>query len=299
MPRMHEHELDFDVPLVRGLLADQAPAYAELPLRRVASGGTENAVFRLGGDLAVRLPLHRDAVSGLLKETRWLPVVAPHLSLEVPEIVAVGEPDADYPFPWTMVRWLSGDDALRQPLRSLRDTAVTLGAFVTELQAIDMTDAPAPGSEGFSRGGPLAEQGAGFEGALARCEGLLDPVRTREVWEDALSAPDWDGPPVWLHADLLPSNLLVREGRLVGVLDFGAMATGDPAYDLTCAWHVLDRDSREAFRDAVAPDEASWRRARGLVVNGAVNALPYYLHTNPSLVAIARRGLGLALACQE
>jgi aminoglycoside phosphotransferase (APT) family kinase protein len=159
-----------------------------------------------------------------------------------------------------------------------------------------MTGAPPPGSEGFVRGLPLAGRDLAFRGAVAQCQGLIDVRTVSEVWDDALAAPDWDGPPVWLHADLIPGNVLVREGRLAGVLDFGAMATGDPAYDVTAAWHLLDGASRAAFCEVVEPDEATCRRARGLVVSGAVIALPYYLHSNPSMVATARRGIEQVLA---
>ncbi len=294
--RMHDNEVDIDVTLARRLLAEQLPAYLALPLRRVASGGTDNAVFRLGDNLALRMPLQPGAVGGLLKEVRWLPVVAPHLSLDVPEVVTTGGPGAGYPFPWTVVRWLAGDDALTGHLDSMHETAQALGHFVAELQGIDITDAPWPGSEGFVRGLPLVGRDAAFRANLAQCEGLLDVERVAQVWDDALAAPDWRGPPVWLHADLLPGNLLVRGGRLAGVLDFGAMATGDPAYDVTPAWHVLDRASRPVFREIVGADDATWRRARGLVVSGGVIALPYYLHSNPSMVATARRGIEAVLA---
>ena len=179
---------------------------------------------------------------------------------------------------------------------SIREAALTLGRFVAQLQHIDTTDVPPPGTEGFIRGVPLVARDHTFRASLARCEGLLDVELVRSVWEDALAAPDWNGPPVWLHADLIPGNLLLRDGRLVGVLDFGAMATGDPAYDVTPAWHVLDRDNRAAFRHIVEADEATWRRARGLVVSGSVIALPYYLKSNPSMVATARRGIGEVLA---
>ncbi len=294
--RMHDNEVDIDVTLAHRLLAEQLPAYLALPLRRVASGGTDNAVFRLGDNLALRMPLQPGAVGGLLKEVRWLPVVAPHLSLDVPEVVTTGGPGAGYPFPWTVVRWLAGDDALTGHLDSMHETAQALGHFVAELQGIDIADAPWPGSEGFVRGLPLVGRDAAFRANLAQCEGLLDVERVAQVWDDALAAPDWRGPPVWLHADLLPGNLLVRGGRLAGVLDFGAMATGDPAYDVTPAWHVLDRASRPVFREIVGADDATWRRARGLVVSGGVIALPYYLHSNPSMVATARRGIAAVLA---
>ena len=295
-PRLHDDQVDVDEALARRLLGEQMPEYAAMPLRRVRSGGTENAVFRLGEELAVRMPIHPGGVGGLLKEVRWLPAVSGHLSLQVPELVATGSPTEHYPFPWAVVRWIPGEDALTGRIDPLPEAARTIGGFVAELQRIDMTGAPPPGSEGFVRGLPLAGRDTAFRAALTRCVGLLDVERVRAVWEDALAAPDWDGPPVWLHADLIPGNLLLRDGRVVAVLDFGAMATGDPAYDVTAAWHVLDRDSRTVFREIVAADEATWRRARGLVVSGGVIALPYYLHTNPSMVATARRGIAEVLA---
>ncbi|MGH3387089.1 MAG: aminoglycoside phosphotransferase family protein [Nocardioidaceae bacterium] len=294
--RLHDDEVDIDASLARRLLLAQLPEYGTLPLRRVASGGTENAVFRLGDNLALRMPMRPDAVGSLLNEVRWLSAVADHLSLEVPEVVSTGEPDEGYPFPWAVVRWLEGEDALTGQIDSIRHTSLALGRFVAELQGIDMTDAPPPGADGFFRGLPLLERDTTFRASLAQCEGLIDVARVAEVWEDALAAGDWDGPPVWLHADLIPGNLLLRDGRLVGVLDFGTMATGDPAYDVTPAWHLLDRDSRPAFREIVGADDATWRRARGLVVSGGVIALPYYLHSNPSMVQTARRGISAVLA---
>ncbi|MEP6666151.1 MAG: phosphotransferase, partial [Nocardioidaceae bacterium] len=176
------------------------------------------------------------------------------------------------------------------------ETALSLGRFVAELQGIDMANAPRPGSEGFIRGLPLAGRDSSFRVALAECEDLVDVERVEKVWDDALAAPDWHGPPVWLHGDLIPGNLLVRDGRLAGVLDFGAMSTGDPAYDVTPAWHLLDCDSRPVFRAIVGADEATWCRARGLVVSRGVIGLQYYLNSNPSMVAVARRGIREALA---
>jgi aminoglycoside phosphotransferase (APT) family kinase protein len=294
--RLHEDQVDIDLPLARRLVAGQMPEYAAMPLRAVPSGGTDNAVFRLGEELAVRMPLHPGAVGGLLKEVRWLPSVAAHVSLEVPEVVATGGPAEDYPFPWAVVRWIPGEDALTGCVDSVRDVALAVGRFVAELQRIDMTGAPPPGAEGFVRGLPLVGRDEVFRASLAQCDGLLDVPAARAVWEDALAAPDWDGPPVWLHADLIPGNLLLRGGRVVGVLDFGAMATGDPAYDVTPAWHLLDRDNRALFLETVGADAATVRRARGLVVSGGVIALPYYLDTNPAMVRTARRGISEVLA---
>lgn len=166
--------------------------------------------------------------------------------------MATGEPGEGYQFHCAVVRWLTGEDALTGRIDSMSETARTLGRFVAELQSIDMTDAPRPGSEGFVRGLPLVGRDAYFRAALAQCQGLVDTQRV--------------------------------------VLDFGAMATGDPAYDVTPAWHLFDRSSRHAFYEIVGADDATRRRARGLVVSGCVIALPYYLHSNPSMVATARRG---------
>jgi aminoglycoside phosphotransferase (APT) family kinase protein len=252
--RLHADQVDVDVSVARRLVAEQFPRWAGLPVRPVRSGGTDNAVFRLGGRLALRMPVRASAVSGVRKEVRWLPLIAAHVTLDVPAVLADGAPGAGYPFPWTVVRWLAGQDALTAPPTSPADTAAALGRFVAELQAIDTAAAPAPGSEGFVRGGPLAGRDRAFRAALAQCDGLVDVERVAAVWDEALRAPDWPGRPVWLHADLLPGNLLVRDGRLAGVLDFGAICTGDPAYDVTAAWHVLDADSRPAFLDLVGAD---------------------------------------------
>ena len=193
-PRLHDDEVDIDDALAQRLVAEQLPRFASLPVRRVASGGTENAVFRLGDDLALRLPLTPGAVGGLLKEVRWLPVVAPHLTLDVPEVAAVGEPSEDLPFPWAVVRWLPGRDGLVEGFASLDETARRLGEFVLELQGIP--DVPPPGSqEDFGRGGPLVGRDPTFREFIVRCDGLLDVGEVTRIWDDALAAPPWSGPP--------------------------------------------------------------------------------------------------------
>ena len=221
-------------------------------------------------------------------------MLAPHLSLPVPEVVATGEPAEGYPFPWAVVRWLPGEDAVTERFASLPETAVALGRFVAELQAIDMTEAPPPGSEGFSRGLPLA--GTPRSAGPAPVRGTdRRPAGDRGVGRRA------GGPRLGRATGLAarrpdPAEPAGARRPLAGVLDFGAMATGDPAYDVTPAWHVLDRDSRAEFLEIVGADDATRRRARGLVVSYAVFALSYYLHTNPTMVAIARRGVEEVLA---
>lgn len=286
--RLHPDDVHIDTDLARRLLREQLPSYADLPLRQVSPLGTENVVLRLGDDFAIRMPRHPGAVGGLLTELRCLPKLAAQVSLEVPEVLATGEPSEGYPFPWAVVRWVPGEDALTGRITSMDDAALRLGRFAAELQAQAATGASPDAS---TRGGPLVGRDEAFREALRQCEGLLDADRVRAVWDDALSVPDWAGAPVWLHADLIPGNIVLRDGRVAGVLDFGAMTVGDPAYDIIPAWFVLDREHRATFFDVVGVDDATRRRARGLVVSQAVIALPYYLHSNPAMVATARRGV--------
>ena len=285
-----------DDGVARALLVEQLPEYADLRLRRVASGGTDNAVFRLGDELALRLPLRLSAVSGLLKEIRWLPSLAPHLTLEVPEFVDAGRPTSTFELPWAVLRWLPGEDALTAGLDCAQDAADSLARFVRELQAVPTTGAPAPGAAGFVRGMPLAHWDDAVREALTRCGGLLDAARVAAVWDDAVAAAAYEGPPVWLHADLIPGNVLLRDGRITGILDFGALAIGDPAYDVTPAWHLLDASGRDNFRDLIGVDDATWRRARGIVVALAAFALPYYRDSNPAMMRTARRGVEQVLS---
>lgn len=298
---MHEHEVPIDDRVVRSLLAGQFPGLAELPLERFPSRGTENAVFRLGSDLAVRLPLHEDAVSGLVKEIRWLPSLRPLLHLEVPEVRATGAPAHDYPFPWAIVRWLDGADAMSVPIDSLDEAAETLARFCGDLWSVDPGDVPSPDTPGFVRGRHLAYRDESFRVAIRQCDDLVDAPALTRIWDEALAAPPWPGPARWVHTDLIPPNLLVRDGRLAGVLDFGGVATGDPAWDLTPAWFVLDDGSRRRYRALLegSVDEAAWTRARGAVASQSVIALPYYLETNRTMVRLAQRGIEALLSATE
>jgi aminoglycoside phosphotransferase (APT) family kinase protein len=298
---MHEHEVSVDESVVRSLVAGQFPDLADAPIVRFPSGGTENAVFRLGDELAVRLPLHEDAVSGLVKEIRWLPKLRPLIHLEVPEVRATGVATEEYPFPWAVVKWLVGADAMSAPISSLDEAADTLARLCTDLWSADPADVPPPESEGFQRGRHLSYRDEAFRAALLECEGLVDVDAVARIWDEALAAPHWPGPPRWVHTDLIPPNLLVRDGRLVGVLDFGGVATGDPAWDLTPAWFVLDPSSRRRYRRLLedSVDDAAWTRARGAVVSQAVIALPYYLETNPTMVRVARQGIEALLSANE
>jgi len=286
---MHPGERVIDASLVRRLVATQFPQWAGLPVERVPSAGTVNAVYRLGDGMAVRLPRVEWGVGDVARERRWLPFLAPRLPVEIPVVLGEGRPGEGYPWPWSVYRWLDGDtpetggvpDLARfaDPVRFASD----LAGFIGALRRVETDGAPPA-----YRGGPLTELDAAVRDALGRLGGIIDTGAAAAAWRAALKAPEWSGPPVWVHSDLMPANLLVRDGRLSGVIDFATAGVGDPSCDLTVAWNLLPAKARQVFRAAVGADDASWARGRGRALAIALVQLPYYRETNPVLAANAR-----------
>jgi aminoglycoside phosphotransferase (APT) family kinase protein len=292
MAKMHDGEIDIDATLVSRLMAAQFPEWGELPLRPVAPAGTDNAIFRLGDAMAVRLPRIHWAIDQPAKEREWLPVLAPHLSLAVPTPLALGEPADEYPWHWSVCRWLPGDIATPEHLSSPREVADDLARFMRELESIDTEGGPAPAG----RGEPLATRDGATRDAIATLGDAIDTTRVEALWEAALGAPLQSRPPVWLHGDLDARNLLAINGRLSGVLDFGALAVGDPAADVMVAWKMFGADDRGWFRNILGVDDATWLRARGWVLSQALMILSYYtLETNRILVLEAQRWMHAVL----
>jgi aminoglycoside phosphotransferase (APT) family kinase protein len=289
---MHADELEIDEPLVRRLLAVQFPRWADLPLEAVLPVGTDNAIYRLGDDLALRLPRIHWAAGHPEKEHEWLPKLAPLLPLPIPVPLALGDPGEGYPWHWSVCSWLEGETASLDRVTDARQLADDLARFVAALRRIDPTGAPPA-----SRGGPLAPLAGEIREVIASLRGELDADTVTAVWETALGAPPWDGPPVWTHGDLDPRNLLVTQGRLSGVIDLSGLGVGDPACDIAAAWKVLPAEVRDIFRGALSVDDATWARSQGWVVQQAVMILSYYtLETNSVLVLEARRWLEEVLA---
>lgn len=283
---MHEGEITTDTGLVGRLLAAQFPPWASLPMRRVASAGTDNALYRLGDDLVVRLPRIHWAAGQVEQEHRWLPVFAPQLPLLIPSPLAVGVPGEGYPYPWGVYRWLDGENATLERLSDPYQAAVALAGFIRALQQIDTTGAPLSG-----RGIPLAERDTQVRAAIAALGTRIDTKAITVAWERALGAPTWDGPPLWSHGDLHAGNLLVVKGALSAVIDFGCLGVGDPACELIVAWNLFTGRSRDTFREALGVDEALWERGRGWALSVALIALPYYWETNPAIVSAAQHTL--------
>jgi len=282
-----------DEELVRRPLAAQFPQWAGLPVREVASAGTDNAMFRLGEELAVRLPKATWAAGDAEKEYRWLSRLAPLLPLDVPVPVALDVPGEGFALPWSVCAWLDGQDAYEAPVTELADAAVALGRFGVALRAADASGGPTS-----FRGGPVTswEQGA-MAGALRglAADGTLDGERTLAAWESVLRLPAYEGDPVWVHGDLLPGNLLTRDGRLTAVIDFGGLGTGDPACDMMAAWTLLTPETRPLFREAARVDDATWARGRGWALCWGIVTEHHYRGRNPVLASVAHRSWTQAL----
>ncbi len=292
-PKMHADEIDTDVALVRRLLAGEFPHWADLAIEPVVSYGTDHDIYRLGDDLAARLPRIGWATEQAAKEEKWLPRLAPHLPLAVPVQLAMGHPAAGYPFAWSVYEWLPGENA-NGTIDDLDQAAVDLAAFVNALRRVDTTDAD-PRPRG-ARGGPLAELDGAVRRSIEQLGDRIDGDATLRSWEESLDASEWDGEEVWVHGDLLPGNLLVVDGHLSAVIDFGGLNVGDPACDLQPAWNVFAGDSRTRYRAELQVDDASWLRGRVWALFQAVVALPYYWDTNPGMIWQASHALAQVLA---
>lgn len=298
MAGLHDDEIPIDAELVRALVGLQLPRYAGLEVRPLGASGSTNALFRLGTDLLVRMP-RQPGGSAIEKEARLVPLIERELSVAVPTVIAVGEPALGYPERWSVTRYLEGRlptvAADRVPPEGPRHgLADDLARLVGELDAIEVPDAALRDEElTWYRGGPLSEVDDSFRRSVAACRELdgleLDLDAAARVWDQVLDATrDADPDPAWYHGDLLAENLLVRDGRLCAVLDFGTLGVGDPSVDLVAAWEVLDPESRATFRRAVDVDDATWQRARGWALYIAFVTFPYYWDTMPARCADRR-----------
>ncbi|KSU85848.1 Predicted kinase, aminoglycoside phosphotransferase (APT) family [Fictibacillus enclensis] len=272
--KMHADELEIEEGLVRRLLVDQFPHWAELPLRKVEPVGTVNAVFRLGDEYCIRLARREGPKTPGGREFLWLPKLASSVPLEIPIPIAQGRPNNEYPWFWEIHSWLRGEIVPIEAIDEIQ-AARDLARFVLALQQVDSTGGP------LGRGIPLAQLDKDFRYWLARFNG--DPA-VSNVWESALSAPPWNGPPVWHHGDLDVRNWLVRDKRISGVIDWETMGIGDPACDVMVAWKLHSPEARDVFLDAIRTDDATLARARGWVVSQAVAILAYYTPQNNQIL---------------
>lgn len=287
--------VDITVSLVGRLVAAQFPRWAALPITPAVPQGWDNRTFRLGADKSVRLPSAVGYVAQVEKEHRYLPQLAPLLPLPIPVPLAQGVPGDGYAFPWSVYRWLPGETAATAHIGDLPQFAMDLAHFLAALQGIGSTSGPPPGPHNFWRGGPLTVYDGETRRTIAALGAAIDAEAATTVWDAALAA-SWHGPPVWFHGDVAVGNLLVQDGRLSAVIDFGGTGVGDPACDTVIAWTLFDGASREAFRAALPLDQATWARGRGWALWKALITLVEYLGTNPAKAEDARRVIDAVLA---
>ncbi|MCK1797295.1 aminoglycoside phosphotransferase family protein [Streptomyces sp. XM4193] len=284
---LHENEVGADESVVRALLREQVPQWQDLSVSP-AGAGTDNTMYRLGDRLLVRLPRTRDNAGAVRKEQEWLPRLAAHLPCRVPEPVHAGVPSPVFPLVWSVHRWIEGEEAAAGTVADWPAFGADLAEVVRSLHAAPLLGAERRGELGGYRGGVLracaSRIGESFD-ACGAIRGLdLDLARLRELWECGLALPEPSGPQVWLHGDLKPSNLLVRQGKLQAVIDFGCLSVGFPDAEHAPVWD-LPSEARQAYWDAAGLDDATWSRARAWAVAVAVSGVPYYWTTFPAFVA--------------
>lgn len=257
-------KLEVTLSLVDELIEAQFPQWMKLPIRFVEKNGMDNITFRLGEEMLIRLPSAEAYASKVTKEQKWLPVLAQQLSIKIPEPLAQGSPSRSYPWNWSIYRWIEGKSAnlLSIDDSSLREIALDLAKFLREMHKVNIKGAPSPGIHNFYRGGHLSVYDGETKAAISKLGKLIDSDRVMSVWKKAISSK-WDDNPVWIHGDLASGNILIKEKRLIAVIDFGGMAIGDPACDLVIAWTFLKGESRRIFQEMMNLEDGTWNRARG------------------------------------
>ncbi len=256
-----QHKPKINVALVRALVKTQFPQWQTLTIEPVKSSGWDNRTFHLGDDMLVRLPSAADYAAQVAKEQHWLPKLAANLPLQIPEPLAMGQPSDDYPWQWSIYRWLQGETAATAEINNLNEFATSLAEFLIAFHRIETTKGPIAGKQNFYRGGSLKVYDTETRQAIATLQDKLDVKAVTDVWETAL-ATNWQAPPVWVHGDISAGNLLLQDGNLTAVIDFGQLGIGDPACDLAITWTLFSGKSREVFRNKLQLDASTWARAR-------------------------------------
>ncbi|AJS57892.1 aminoglycoside phosphotransferase family protein [Paenibacillus sp. IHBB 10380] len=251
-----------NVDLVVRLINEQFPEWSDLDIRPVKFSGHDNRTFHLGEHMSVRLPSAASYVPQVEKEQIWLPILNKELSLPVSTPLAKGKPSDEYPWPWSINKWLEGETLSQKSINDLNQFARDLGTFLIELQSIDASGGPLAGKHNFYRGGSIAVYDEESRYAIENNKDTLNEDLLKKIWELALDSK-WDSEPVWVHGDIAPGNILVKDGRLCAVIDFGILGVGDPACDAAMAWTFFDKNSRKIFKNVLNMDEDTWNRARG------------------------------------
>lgn len=301
MSKMHENELEIDEHLVRSLLKSQCPQLIDLSISSVKSSGTDNALFRLGTEYIVRLPRIEwepgSIKRSINKEYEWLPKIARFLKIPISEPIFKGNPDQSYPWPWLISKWNEGHNPVFEKDNEYELLAKDLAYFLNDFHKIHLQNGPTS-----RRGIRLNDKvlDAETKKAIGELENEIDIPLVSALWEKLSNIPYWNKEPVWVHGDFLPGNILIQNNELRAVLDFSDVGIGDPACDLVIGWALLNPHSRKVFRENLELiDDDTWKRGGGWALSIALIMLPYYMHSNPVLVTLARRMIKNVLAESE
>lgn len=282
-------KVTIDATLVQKLVDKQFPQWKHLPIRPVLPGGWDNRTFHLGTTMLVRMPSSEEYASKVDKEQAWLPKLGPLLPLQIPKPLALGEPDNSYPWKWSVYNWINGETAATGHIENLSTLSATLANFINTFQQIDSSGGPIPiDASCFSHTLGLAYYDEEARRSINALKGKIDTVKATKVWDMALETT-WKSKPVWVHGDISPSNLIVNNGKLVGVIDFGGLAIGDPSCDLRIAWSLLEEKSRKVFRSSLSLDDGTWARGRGWALWKASIIFAGLYESNYSETILAKR----------
>lgn len=271
------NKINIDASLVHRLISSQFPQWADLSIKPVEFGGWDNRTFHLGEDMTVRLPSDEEYAPSVEKEQLWLPKLASLLPLPIPAPLALGMPTEEYPWHWSIYKWLDGDTAAKGHIKNLSKFAMDLAIFLVAFQKIDATSGP----HNLYRGSSLLSiYDAETRESISRLKNKMDTEAAIRVWDLALSST-WQNTPVWFHGDVAVGNMLVQNGELSAVIDFGSIGVGDPACDLAIAWTLFKGESRNAFRANLPLDDATWERGRGWALWKALIVCAQLPDTNP------------------
>lgn len=294
MNDLRERRFEVAQELAQSLIDRQFPVWSYLPLKKIDSAGTDNSVYRLGDEMAVRFPVSVSAAEQITKEHSWLPKLS-SFAVAIPVIIGAGQPATEFPFPWSVVNWIDGKDAVSENVSDWLKMAEDLGQFVSVLRGQNTLGAPTAGKHNGYRGTALVNLDQVARYAMNDLEDIFDKACLLKIWEQALGIEPWAGAPVWIHGDIHAANIIVRNGSLAGIIDFGLMGVGDPACDLALAWSLLPTHARDVFRAAANVNEPTWQRGKGWGLYIGVIALSYYRERNAILSGIAETAISAVI----
>lgn len=282
--KMHTNEIAVDATLVKELLITQFPQFKDMSIVPIKSIGTDNAIFKIGNNLCVRLPRKKDMFLTINGYIQWVNPIVQQLPLKISTLMLPGKPQGKYPYNWGIYTWLDGENIYDKPLTDYNRAAIDLASFIKALHSIDTIGAPRSW-----RGESLINRDPEVRKAIHALKDEINVQAITNLWNTCISVSEWDKDPVWIHADLLPTNILGQNDKLSGIIDFDGFGVGDPAVDLLPAWCIFTAESRAIFRKQLCVDDATWMRGCGWALSIAIIIIPYYKHTNPILVAIAHK----------